>query len=57
VQRQRYFPQVTLRVSGAFVASASLVEVRELSFNKECQSLWLYMPIDNHHACVIPMGP
>ena len=25
-------------------------EARALSFSKECQSLWLYMPIDYHHA-------
>jgi hypothetical protein len=32
----------------AATTSASLVEVRALSFSKECQSLWLYMPINNH---------
>jgi hypothetical protein len=23
-----------------------------LSFSKECQSMWLYLPVDNHHASI-----
>jgi len=47
---------LSLSLLGALVASALLAEVRALSFNKECQSLWLHMPIDNHYASVIPTG-
>jgi hypothetical protein len=38
------------------INSASLVELRALSISKECQSLWLYMPINNHHASIPAQG-
>ena len=33
-------------------------EARTLSFSKECQSPWLYLPInrDNHHASIPAQG-
>ena len=31
-------------------------EARALSFSKECQSLWLYLPINNHHASIPAQG-
>jgi hypothetical protein len=62
-QEQRYCsqsavegPAHTLRVLSAYVAGASLVELRALSFNKEWQSLWLYMPTNDHHASIPAQG-
>jgi hypothetical protein len=55
-QKQRYFSQSDVRVLSAYIASASLVELHALSFSKECQSLWLYMPINNHHASIPAQG-
>ena len=43
----------------ARLQSRALIEVRcALSFSKECQSLWLYLPInrDNHHASIPAQG-
>ena len=31
-------------------------EARALSFSKECQSLWLYLLIKNHHASIPAQG-
>ena len=31
-------------------------EARALSLSKECQSLWLYLPINNHHASIPAQG-
>jgi hypothetical protein len=31
-------------------------EARTLSFSKECQSPWLYLPINNHHASIPEKG-
>jgi hypothetical protein len=31
-------------------------EARALSFSKECQSLWLYLPINTHHASIPAQG-
>ena len=31
-------------------------EARALSCSKECQSLWLYLPINNHHASIPAQG-
>jgi hypothetical protein len=31
-------------------------EARAPSFSKECQSLWLYLPIHNHHASIPAQG-
>jgi hypothetical protein len=31
-------------------------EARALSFSKEFQSLWLYLPINNHHASIPARG-
>ena len=31
-------------------------EARALSFSKECQSLWFYLPINNHHASIPAQG-
>ena len=31
-------------------------EARALSFSKECQSLWLYLPVNNHHASIPAQG-
>ena len=31
-------------------------EARALSFSKECQSLWLYLPMKNHHASIPAQG-
>jgi len=31
-------------------------EARALSFSKECESLWLYLPIYNHHASIPAQG-
>ena len=31
-------------------------EARALSFSKEFQSLWLYLPINNHHASIPAQG-
>jgi hypothetical protein len=31
-------------------------EARTLSFIKECQSPWLYLPINNHHASIPEKG-
>ena len=52
-QKQRYFSQSDVRVLSAYIASASLAESHALSFSKECQSLWLYMPIYNNHASTL----
>jgi len=31
-------------------------EARALLFSKECQSLWLYLPVNNHHASIPAQG-
>jgi len=31
-------------------------EARALSFSKECQRLWLYLPMNNHHASIPVQG-
>ena len=31
-------------------------EARALSFSKECQSLWFYLPVNNHHASIPAQG-
>jgi hypothetical protein len=51
-----FVPNGTFRYSRDLKPRLDRGEARALSFSKECQSLWLYLPINNHHTSIPAQG-